>query len=449
MTTTPPDKFTQRLRDDLVRMANASDRSPPVVFAGREDEFRLLDNAVQGTQRGENGRTVVIKGVPGAGKTALLEEYATRLLTAEDNGGRLVVPVPLQADDLDVKPESLIQEIDVKLCDFNERDEWRKRLGSLSSRTSLAVDMLVSAVTRKRIGDFLKSAKSPHSIRAALEDYTTFRFDKRHCTFVLLVDEAQNLNDTDMVKRHLRAFHAGVKGKAQILLACFGLGKTDGQLADLGLSRLAQGHSKTISTLPPSDAKDAVYGTIERMVDAHRFDDDEHLRDGWIESATETILSESACFPHHLTNGCHALARILLQEGIGRRPPIDELVATCAGHKREYYEARLRKWSSHTTALACAFGASRNDGWVSFSVLEKALMASDNRGHPVKKSVASQVVQEMCDHGYIQERVGECRPALPSLNGHFKEVANELTLGNEVALTIRAAIGVGRELGWS
>lgn len=41
-------------------------------------------------QRGEVGRTVVISGVPGTGKTALMNEYANRLMASESdrNGTR-------------------------------------------------------------------------------------------------------------------------------------------------------------------------------------------------------------------------------------------------------------------------------------------------------------------------------------------------------------------------
>ena len=45
---TSPSEFSPTLRASLVRMADVSDRTPPAVFVGREDEIALLDAAVRG-----------------------------------------------------------------------------------------------------------------------------------------------------------------------------------------------------------------------------------------------------------------------------------------------------------------------------------------------------------------------------------------------------------------
>ena len=97
-------------------------------------------------------------------------------------------------------------------------------------------------------------------------------------------------------------------------------------------------------------------------------------------------------------------------------------------------------------ALAFAFGSSRNNGWVPPDVVKSALMASDRQGYPVKSSAATNVLREMEHHGYIQsDLMGMCRPTLPSLSGHFAEIASEITPDNKVALAIRSAVGVERE----
>ena len=419
----------------------------PTVFAGREDELRLLDGAVQGTQEGEVGHTVVIKGVPGAGKTTLLNEYARRRLLANDDGERVVVPVPLQPEDVDATPQALVQAVDRKFREFNELDQWRRRVDSWQGKAALVGNALFAAATRKRFDEFLKSANAPNSLPAALEDYMAFKLDKRPCTLVLLVDEAQNLSDSDRVKRHLSALHGGIQGRAQVLLACFGLADTDQRLADLGLSRLARDHVKTIGTLSPDAAQEVVYGTIERGINSYQFDNDPfdvQLRKDWIDKATATVLSESADFPHHLTNGCCALAAALLRDGIADEPPTAAVVAECRRHKRDYYEARLRKWAAHAMALAHAFDGSRN-GWTRIEDAVDTLATVDNRGEPVQRSVALTMFDELCAEGYVVQQETDCKPVLPSMEAHLAEKRLRADPHSSAMKGIRSALNARAE----
>ena len=141
------------------------DRSPPVVFAGRDDEFELLNNAVQCTQDGEVGHTVVIKGVPGAGKTTLLNEYASRMLLGNDeDDSRLVVPVKLQAHDMDTPATALVARIDKSIQQLNETGDWRKQTGPWVNKAKLVGDFLVASATKKRLDDFLGSAGAAQSL---------------------------------------------------------------------------------------------------------------------------------------------------------------------------------------------------------------------------------------------------------------------------------------------
>ena len=143
-------------------------------------------------------------------------------------------------------------------------------------------------------------------------------------------------------------------------------------------------------------------------------------RKEWIGKATATVLAESADFPHHLTNGCCALAEALLRDGIADEPPTDAVVAECWRHKREYYEARLRKWSAHTTALAHAFDGSRN-GWTRIEDAVDVLATVDNRGEPVERGTALAVFDELCAEGYVVQQETDCKPALPSMATHLAE----------------------------
>ena len=408
-----PQNMPSSVRDSLAQLAEASDGASPTVFAGREGEFGLLDAAARGTQRGEPGHTVVIYGVPGAGKTALLHEYAARLLAANAGTEQPTIGVPLRPDDLDAPPLAILQEVDRQFREFERANEWadgRNRRGA-----SLLGNALFAAFTKRDFKDFRPSARAPASLPVALDDYVAFRFDRRASTIVLLVDEAQNLSDTAEVRRHLDALHGGVRAQVAVVLACFGLGTTTDRLQALGLSRLATGHVRSIGALSDADAERTVTGTL-RVALA----DDDTRRDRWIDAAAATILAESTNFPHHLANGCRALAELALAEGIGEQPPA-RLRERCRGYRREYYDARLRPWAHHVTALARAF-AREEDGWTPLADVQRALMAADDFGDPVDGRTATAILKELCANGYVERRAGACRPALPSLAAHLETV---------------------------
>ena len=216
-----------------------------------------------------------------------------------------------------------------------------------------------------------------------------------------LVDEAQNLPDSTYVEAHLDALHGGITGRTSVVLACFGLANTTERLHELGLSRLADGHVKSIGPLPDADAERTVKGTLEIALAPYTFDNgqcNESRRKAWVDAAAAAILAESANFPQHLTNGCRVLARIVLDKGIENSPPIEQLRNQCRERKHAYYNARLRPWSTHTTALAHAF-ADNAGGWTPIEDVLNTLMASDNRGKPVDEDAALSVFDGMCANG--------------------------------------------------
>lgn len=437
---TPVNDLRSTVRDTLARLATTGDRTSPAVFAGRDSEFRLLTDAAQRVAEGQRGHTVVIEGVPGAGKTALLDEYAARLMAADAEASQPIVPVPLRPGDLDNPAAAIVEEVDRQFSEFEASKEWERSVNRIIGGASLVANTLFAHFTKRTFDEFRPSARAPNSLPVALDDYVSARLGRRGSTILLLVDEAQNLNDTPHVRRHLDVLHGGVRGRVQVMLACFGLANTTDRLRELGLSRLAQGHTRTIGPLSAEDARHTVTGTLELALVDHVFDrgaNDETVRTKWIATATDTILAESANFPHHLANGCQALAEIVLNEGIGDAPPAEKLRGFCRDHKRDYYNARLRPWFDHTVALAHAFGR-ETGAWTPYSDVRRALMASDNTGDAVAAEDASRIVKELRASGYIEGKAGACRPALPSLATHFKEMLGDLVPNDEVAQAIRA-----------
>ena len=89
---------------------------------------------MKGTQRGESGHAVVIQGVPGSGKTALLNEYALRLLTAQADAERPVIPVPLKSGTMNSPPTAVVEEIELRQACSSENEVVRAVQAALSVR---------------------------------------------------------------------------------------------------------------------------------------------------------------------------------------------------------------------------------------------------------------------------------------------------------------------------
>ena len=428
------------VRDALGRLARSTDRTSPPVFVGRTAEIALIDSAIQMTRQGEVGHTVVVQGVPGAGKTALLREYGRRLLANSGEGGWPVVPVPLRPTDLDASPAAILEEVDRQFCEFETTGKWGEPMSRMIEGASFVGSTLFAAFTKRDFREFAASARAPNSLPVALDDYMRFRFNRRDSTTVLLVDEAQNIPDTPHVRAHLDALHGGVQGRMQVLLVCFGLQDTTARLRELGLSRLASDHERSIGVLGSEDAKRAVAGTLEAAFSGFVFGDgtaNETRRTHWIGASVDAIFDESANFPHHLANGCRSLAQLVLNEGIGSEPPVQTLREECRQRKREYYEARLHPWRRHTVALSHAFTGG-STSWTSIEDVVAVLMAADNFGRPVVEDVAVAVVEALCASGFVEQHLTRCRLALPSLASHFAEIQRDVDPLSKATQAIRA-----------
>ena len=424
------------VRDALSRLVALNDRSSPVVFTGRDGEFALLERAVRSVQLGGSGSTVVVKGVPGAGKTALMTEYASRLLAVDADAERPVIPVLLRPSDFDTPPATLLRSVDESFKAFQASSAWATVLNRVGDAASLLGHAVFAACTRRSFNEFKPSAQAPDSLPVALEEYVAFRFGGHASTFHFLVDEAQNLNDTPRARAYLDVLHGGVYGRSQATLACFGLANTDERLGELGLSRFAKGHIRSIGMLSNEDAKRTVTETLETALAGHTFNEQ---RENWIGAIADVILAESANFPHHLANGCHAFAQMALDEGVADATPTEELRERCREYKREYYEARLKHWEEHTIALAHVFGG-QAEGWKAMGDIAAVLMASDDYGDPVSNDVAKDVVKDMHYRGYLDRRMGAFRPALPSLTSHFASIVRDMPKHNPAVQAVRAVV---------
>jgi len=85
----------------LIRFTRRSDRELTPYFAGREEELHLIHGRIEevAEQAGEGnpmpaaGKTLLITGAPGAGKTALASKVGCQL---EAQGGGVFLPIDLE-----------------------------------------------------------------------------------------------------------------------------------------------------------------------------------------------------------------------------------------------------------------------------------------------------------------------------------------------------------------
>ena len=409
----------------LERLAEMGDREPPVAFAGRTDEINLLESAIRGVRRGANGRTVVVHGVPGIGKTSLRDEFAARLLAGSSDEDSPIVPVLLDASAMAFKPAAIVELMDEAFGSLRASGLWEQVTRRTSGVSHFLANAVIAAATRKDIRELAASSRAPDSLSVALADYARQRWGRKGSTIVLLVDESQNLRDTPDVRTHLAEIHnQGANSDTKMLLACFGLPGTVDRLAQLGLSRLSAGHARPLGVLSDEDARRVVRGTFEETLKAHTFDVgpfDEHARARWMEDAVSAIVKDSANFPHHLTNGCKALAEAVLEHGLDDRPPLNAALEKSAAYKREYYEGRFRPWAKYETAIAHAYEGADN-GEAPTAKLLKALTMVSDMGTPTDEAVAKKVLSAICGAGLMDERDDVVHALLPSMVSHFEDV---------------------------
>ena len=258
---------------------------------------------------------------------------------------------------------------------------------------------------------------------------------------MLLVDEAQNIPNTERSKTHLEAMHLGIGGSTKVQLVCLGLGNTVKHLATLGLSRLASDHARSIEGLSDEDARTVVTGTLRSALTDHAFDGGElgNERENWIATAANAILSESSNYPHHLANGCHALARLVLKKGIVPEPPVAELITECRRHKRE--TTTTHDCSPRRTMRPPWQMRSPNQGvdWTPVDDVIRVLMAAEEHGTPVQWETANTILNALRTHGYVERHAQSYRPALPSLASHFAALRGEMDPRSQSVQAIQKA----------
>ena len=295
----------------LLDFAELVDRGESPFFVGRGDVLArlarqaglVLDHWKR--NRDVAGRTVIITGCPGMGKSALLRRFSLGWCNRpEEPASPLAVSMGVDG-----------------LCDA----DGVVRAFHRATDTKSSVGRILGALG----SDVAKRLKAERAMDALVEAYYHSRGRAR--PIVLLVDEVQNVDSRCMAA--LSMLHEGLMD-LPVLPVFAGLNDSVEALRRCGISRLGDNARVNLQPLPREDAALAPRRFFERF----RVAGDPVVEEEW----TAALAGDSLGFPQHLHVGLKAAARVLA--GNGGTPTASGLrAARTQGEaaRTAYYRGRL------------------------------------------------------------------------------------------------------------
>ena len=378
----------------LQAFALEDDRLPPAAFVGRQDIIADIERAVSQAAAGGaaiRGRTRLVFGAPGAGKTALLYELARRWRErAADGDASAPIPVDCEPGEL-TSPVAFTEAVlsalipdpsyDVATSTTSEGRGGVPGVAGLSVSRATSVPSLVESV---------QAGRTPWAaIREAIQPA------RLTLPVVLLVDEAQNMPgdpDGDDRTRLLAETHDGRHG-LPIVAVLGGRGDSKQVMAQRGISRFARDAVHSLPLLTDTESGEAV----ERFLARHRIVGEEEAKGRWQRRIAEACNG----WPQHLHNYLCGAARALADaRGDLEHADLDAALATGEDWRRQYYDARLEGVNADLPAIADVVGRIREPGAPMHRIVEWC------RGATGTAAAGSDLHARMIHDGILQEMPG-------------------------------------------
>ena len=439
------------------RYVDSADRTSPLVFVGRQREMERLDATIRNVaERGTEGATSVVHGVPGAGKTALARELAQRW-TQRQADGRPVHVVRLGVGALDASPRQLAATL---LRHLPLRGGLPPRLQTIVSRAASTTAAALSGKSSKDLLDRSLGLAENSGLGDCLDAYGALWL--ADITIVLAIDEFQAVPITSRSRALVRELHENI-GNHRILLLAFGLQNAVDVLCTedgLNLSRLKAGAGIPLGPLEPGQGRETINATLVAL--GIRWDNDEWRgylqRQGfgreqwqrWTERLVRALDRETENFPHHLTNALAAVCDSLLRCQRTFSPDedlIDAVLAKLHSLKGAYYDTRLGQLAEHSLALGalCARMRERGIGIVIKAEARGALATSNNDGDKVKPKAAADLLAKAVARGIFTPEAGGLAVTIPSMIDHLADAfATQVRSGDQIALAIGNAVDLAK-----
>lgn len=379
---------------DLRAFSLEDDRLPPAAFVGRQDIIADIEHAVAVASAGGaavRGRTRLVFGAPGAGKTALLHELARRWRArAADGDANAPVPVDCEPGEL-ASPVAFTEAVLSALIPELSYDVATATAAEGGGGVPGVAGLRVSRTTS--VPSLVESVQVGRTPWAAIREAT--HPDRLSSPIVLLVDEAQNMPGdpgADGRTRLLSEIHGGRHG-LPIVAVLGGLGDSKQVMARRGISRFARDAVHSLPLLTDAESGEAV----ERFFSRHRIGGGEEARVRWRRRIAEACNG----WPQHLHNYLCGAARVLADAG-GDLEYADLAAALAAGDgwRREYYDARLEGVNADLPAVAIVVGRIPESGAPMHRIAEWCREATGTTGQ------GSDLHARMIHDGVLQEMPG-------------------------------------------
>ena len=297
------------------------ERGAPTVFVGRDVEIdAVVRRASSVAEACKPGRTVVIQGPPGAGKTALLREIGERF-AALGPDHRVVGPIaPWTANGL----TAALARLAGALFDV-EPQELRRTL-----QTSASTQVGASALLKGELTSSRGQTVAPPVV--ADRDGFELVFADRSVAgpTLVLVDEAQTFKDDGGLVLNLHT-----QEKLPVVLVCGGLSDTEDKLRSIGLTRLGDESVLNLGPLSSDETRDCVARTLAAFAAEAGHVTGEF--DAWIAPVAEA----SNNWPQHLALYLNAARAEADERGEFTLAGLQAALALGHAARERYYGQRL------------------------------------------------------------------------------------------------------------
>jgi len=376
----------------LRAFALEDDRLPPAAFVGRQDVIADIERAVAEASAGGvavRGRTRLIFGAPGAGKTALLHELARRW-RARVTAGDTSAPIPVDCEPGELtSPVAFTEAILSALVPDSSYDAATATTIEGGGGVPGVAGLRVSRT--KSVPSFLESVQAGRTPWSVIREAMRPEYPIR--AVVLLVDEVQTVPgdpDEEGRTRLLAEVHGGRHG-LPIMAVLGGLGNSRQVMVRRGISRFARDAVHALPLLTDDECGEAV----EHFLSRHRIPGDERARTRW----REGIAAACNGWPQHLHNYLCGAARVLADVG-GDLERADLSATLAAGDewRRDYYDARLEGVGADLPMVAAVVGRTPESGAPTHRIVEwcrEAMGAAEQGSDLYARMIHDGVLQEM------------------------------------------------------